>query len=132
MDRIVSTIILLSVTIALAMILSTYYTGFVNLFMNYEGISFDYAYALVKDGQAEIVIHFRNTGEGKLTVVALEINGVDLEPTGKSPFPLELPYGTNAMLRLHASPETFMSGVTYEVAIRTASGRTYTKTVVMP
>ena len=64
--------------------------------------------------------------------MALVINGVDLEPTGTNPFPLELPYGTNAKLRLHASPETFVHGVTYEIAIRTNSGRTYAKAVVMP
>jgi len=132
MDRIVSTVILLSVTIALAVFLSTYYTDFVNLFMKYEEISFDYAYATVRNGQAEIVLNFRNTGQGKLTVVAIEINGADLEPTSNNPFPLELPYGTNARLRMHASQDTFRSGVTYEVAIRTDSGGIYSRTVVMP
>jgi len=132
MDKIVSTVILVSVTIALAIALSTYYSSFVALFMRYEEISFDYAYADVRNGQAEIVLNFKNTGQGKLTVVALEINGVDLEPTSNSPFPLELPSGTNARLRLHGSLDTFRSGVAYEVAIRTASGRIYSRTVMMP
>lgn len=132
MDRIVSTVILVFVSVALAVALSTYYTGLVNLFMRYEEISFDSTYASVRGGQAEIVLIFRNTGQGALTVVAIEINGEDLEPTGNNPFPIELPYGTNARLRLHASPETFVSGVAYEVAIRTGSGRIYSKMVVMP
>jgi hypothetical protein len=71
MDRIVSTVILLAVTITLAMAVSTYYAGLVNLFLRYEEISFDYAYAAVRNGQAEIVLNFRNTGQGKLTVVAI-------------------------------------------------------------
>jgi hypothetical protein len=80
----------------------------------------DYAYATIKDGEAEIVISFQNTGGGKLTVVTLEINGIEMKPKGKNPFPLELPSGTKARLRLHASLDTFRNGVTYEVAIRTA------------
>ena len=68
------------------MAVSTYYTGLVNLFLRYEEISFDSAYAAMKNGQAEIVLSFRNTGQGKLTVVAIEINGADLEPTGNNPF----------------------------------------------
>jgi len=132
MDRIISTMILVSVSVALAVALSTYYTGLVNVFMRYEEVSFDLAYAALRDGEAEIVLNFRNTGQGALTVVAIEINGADLEPTGNNPFPLELPYGTKARLRLHASPEIFVSGVAYEVAIRTGSGRVYSKMVVMP
>ena len=132
MDKLISTAILTCVAVAMAIAIMTYYPGIVRSFLNYERLDFDYAYASVKDGQAEIVVNFKNTGQGALTVVALEINGVDLEPTGANPFPLELPYGTNAKLRLHASPETFVSGVTYEIAIRTNSGRTYAKAVVMP
>ena len=132
MDKLISTVILTCVAIALAVATMTYYPGIVSSLLNYERLGFDYAYASVKDGQAEIVIRFRNIGQGKLTVVAIEINGADLEPQGNNPFPLELPYGTNARLRLHASPETFRSGVTYEVGIRTDSGRIFTRTVVMP
>jgi hypothetical protein len=95
-------------------------------------LAFDYAYATVRGGQAEIVINFRNTGQGELTVVALEVNGIDLVPNGGSPFPLELPSGTRATLRLRAGLGTFVNGVTYEVAIRTASGGRYMKAVVMP
>jgi hypothetical protein len=132
MDKLISTLILTSVAVALAVGLMAYYPSFVKLFMNYEQLSFDYAYASVKDGQAEIVIRFRNTGEGKLTIVALEINGVEMEPKGTNPFPLELPSGSQARLRLHAGLDTFRNGVTYEVAIRTTSGGRYTKAVVIP
>jgi len=132
MDRPISTLVLTSVAVTLAVALMAYYPGFVKLFMRHEEIGFDYAYASIKDGQAEIVIRFRNIGEGKLTVVALEINGIAMEPKGKNPFPLELPSGTEARLRLHASLDTFRNGVTYEVAIRTASGGRYVKAVVIP
>ena len=132
MDKLISTLILTSVAVALAVALMAYYPSFVKLFMNYEQLSFDYAYASAQGGQAEIVIRFRNTGEGKLTIVALEINGMQMEPKGSNPFPLELPSGSQARLRLHASLDTFKSGVTYELAIRTASGGIYTKTVVIP
>jgi len=125
-------VILTCVAVALAVAMMTYYPGFVRLFMRYEEIGFDYAYASIKDGQAEIVIRFRNIGEGRLTIVALEIDGVELEPKGNDPFPLELPSGTEAKLRLHASLETFRNGVTYEVAIKTASGGRYVKAVVIP
>jgi len=50
MDRIVSTIILVTVSVALAVALSTYYTGLVIVFMRYEEISFDLAYAALRDG----------------------------------------------------------------------------------
>jgi len=100
--------------------------------MRYEELRFDHAYATIKDGEAEIVISFENIGEGKLKVVTLEINGIELEPKGKNPFPIELPSGTKVRLRLHARLETFRNGVTYEVAIRTASGGRYAKTVVIP
>jgi len=132
MDKLISTLILACVSVALAIALMTYYPGFVGRLMNYEQLSFDSAYASVKDGQAEIVIRFRNTGEGKLIIVALEINGVEMEPKGTNPFPLELPSGTEARLRLHAGLDTFRNGVTYEVAIKTASGGIYTKMVVIP
>jgi len=132
MDKLVSTLVLASVAVALAVAMMAYYPGFVRLFMRYEEIGFDYAYASIKDGQAEIVIRFRNIGEGKLTIVALEINGIAMEPKGNNPFPLELPSGTEARLRLHASLDTFRNGVTYEVAIRTASGGKYVKAVVIP
>jgi len=132
MDKLVSTLVLASVAVALAVALMVYYPGFVRLFMRHEEIGFDYAYASIKEGQAEIVIRFRNIGEGKLMVVALEINGIGMEPKGKNPFPLELPSGTEARLRLHASLDTFRNGVTYEVAIRTVSGGRYVKAVVIP
>ena len=132
MDKLVSTLVLASVAVALAMALMVYYPSFVRLFMRYEELRFDHAYATIKDGEAEIVISFVNLGEGKLTVVALEINGIEMKPKGKNPFHLELPSGTKARLRLHASLETFRHGVTYEVAIRTASGGRYIKAVVMP
>jgi len=114
------------------MALMAYYPGFVRLFMRHEEIGFDYAYASIKGGQAEIVIRFRNSGEGKLTIVALEINGVELEPKDNNPFPLELSSGTETRLRLRASLDTFKEGVTYEVAIRTASGGKYIKAIVIP
>jgi len=132
MDKLVSTLVLASIAVALAIALMVYYPSFVRLFMRYEELRFDYAYATIKDGEAEIVINFENIGEGKLTVVTLEINGIELESKGKNPFPLELPSGTKARLKLHASLETFRHGVTYEVAIRTASGGRYIKAVVMP
>jgi len=132
MDKVISTLILASVAVALIIDLMTYYPSFVRLFMNYEQLSFDYAYASVKGSQAEIVIRFRNIGEGRLTIVALEINGVEMEPKGINLFPLELPLGSQAKLRLQASLDTFKSGVTYELAIRMASGGIYTKVVVKP
>jgi len=131
-DKLVSTLVMASVAVALAVALMAYYPSFVRLFMRREEIGFDYAYASIKDDQAEIVIRFRNTGEGKLTIVALEINGIAMEPKGNNPFPLELPSGTEARLRLHASLDAFRNGVTYEVAIRTASGGRYVKAVVIP
>ena len=131
MDKLVSTLILASTAVALAVALMAYYQSFVHL-SRHEEIGFDYAYASVRDGQAEIVIHFRNIREGKLTIIALVINNVEMEPKGNNPFPLELPSGAQARLRLHASLVTFKEGVTYEVAIRTASGGIYAKTIVIP
>jgi len=131
MDKMISTLVLASVIVALAIALMAYYPSFMRLFMNNEQLSFDYAYASVKDGQAETVIRFRNTGE-KLTIMALEINGVEMEPKGHNPFPLEFPSGSQARLRLHASVDTLRNGMTYEVAIRTASGGIYVKAVVIP
>jgi len=131
-DKLVSTLILASTAVALAVALMAYYQSFVHLFLRHEEIGFDYAYASVRDGQAEIVIHFRNIGEGKLTIIALVINNVEMEPKGNNPFPLELPSGAQARLRLHASLVTFKEGVTYEVAIRTASGGIYAKIIVIP
>jgi hypothetical protein len=132
MDKLVSTLVLASIAVALAIALMVYYPSFVRLFMRYEELRFDYAYATIKDGEAEIVINFENIGKGKLTVVTLEINGIEMKPKGKNPFPLELPSGTKARLKLHASLETFRHGVTYEVAIRTSSGGRYIKAVVIP
>jgi len=42
MDKVVSTIILVSVSIALAVVFSTYYAGFVKLFITYKEISFGF------------------------------------------------------------------------------------------
>ena len=132
MDKVISTLVLACVSVTLAIALMAYYPSFVRLLLNSERLSFDYAYTSVKDGQAEIVIRFRNTGEGKLTIVVLEINGVEMEPKGTNPFPLELPSGSQARMRLHTGLDIFKSGVTYEVAIMTASGGIYTKAVVIP
>jgi len=132
MDKLVSTLVLTSVVVTLAIVLMTYYLGFVPLFMGYEELSFDYAYNTVKDGQAEISIHFKNTGSTELTVVALMINGEELKPKGHNPYPLELPTGSEARLRLHAGLDTFMSGITYEVAIITVSGGKYVKAITIP
>ena len=132
MDKLVSTLVLTSVAITLAVALMAYYPSFVKIFMAYEELSFDYAYTTVKDGQAEISIDFKNTGAKALTVVALMINGEELEPKGKNPFPLEIPTGSEARLRLHAGLDTFMSGITYEVAIITVSGGKYVKAITIP
>jgi hypothetical protein len=132
MDKVISTVIMASVTVALAITIACYYSSLVGIFTRREMLAFDHAYAMNENGKVEIVIQFRNVGEGKLTVVALEVNGVELESKGKNPFPIELPSGTNARLRLTAGTDTFVSGVTYEVAIRTASGGKYVKAVVIP
>jgi hypothetical protein len=132
MDKLVSTLVLASVAVALAIALMVYYPSFVRLFMKYEKLRFDYAYATIKDDEAEIIINFENIGEGKLTIVALEINSIEMKPKGKNPFPLELQSGMKARLRLHAGLKTFRHGVIYEVTIRTASGGKYVKAVVVP
>jgi hypothetical protein len=59
MDKVVSTLIFASAAVALAVVLTVYYSSFFRLFMRYEELMFDYAYATIKDDQAEIVIRFK-------------------------------------------------------------------------
>ncbi|MDW8021891.1 MAG: archaellin/type IV pilin N-terminal domain-containing protein [Nitrososphaerota archaeon] len=125
---VVATVILVAIAIVIAIAVAFWATGLVGVFTRFEKIEITAAY--YDPDQGGVILHVRNTGSADATIDDVYVNG---RPSGVAGFSVSgtgpLTVGQNTTITVTG---TFIPGVTYELAVHTASGKTYPVAVLIP
>ena len=128
---VVATVILVAIAIVIAIAVAFWASGLVGVFTRFEKIEIKAAYVSGSD----VILVAKNTGSAAATIDDIYVNGVPLGGSGGKwgGGPTSLDPGDEATITVN-SPATgsFTSGVTYEVAVHTASGKLYPVSVLIP
>jgi len=147
---VMATVILVAIAIVIAIAVAFWATGLVGVFTRFEKIEIIAAVYDTNEGDVELLV--RNTGSSPATIDAVYVNGRPVtnyeiadsgdvvEPPSASPCSLGTTTetatcdpGEYAVVSVGGPDETgWASCVTYEVAIHTASGKTYPVAVLIP
>ena len=128
---VVATVILVAIAIVIAIAVAFWASGLVGVFTRFEKIEIKAAY--VSGG--EVILVAKNTGSAAATIDDIYVNGVPLGGSGNKwgGGPTSLDPGDEATITVSSPAEgSFTSGVTYEVAVHTASGKLYPVSVLIP
>ena len=118
---VMATVILVAIAIVIAIAVAFWATGLVGVFTRFEKIEITAAYA---PSSSQIILHVRNTGSSPTTIDGIYING---QPHTTVSIPMTVGASTTITVT-----GTFTPGVTYEVAVHTASGKLYPAAVLIP
>ena len=132
-----ATVILVAIAIVIAIAVAFWATGLVGVFTRFEKLEIRAAYW---DG-SKVVLLVNNTGSATTTIDDVYVNGVpgatyslsgtcDISGTKATCDP-----GEGVKIEITAPPTaigSFANGVTYEVAVHTASGKLYPAAVLIP
>ena len=126
---VVATVILVAIAIVIAIAVAFWATGLVGVFTRFEKIEITAAYYDANKGG--VVLVAKNTGSAPATIDDIYVNGkpskiADFKFNASAQF---LDVGQNATITVTGK---FVSGVTYELAVHTASGKTYPVAVLIP
>jgi len=141
---VMATVILVAIAIVIAIAVAFWATGLVGVFTRFEKIEIVAAYAQAKqtDSGYDVILVVRNTGSADATIDDIYVNGkpcggisestgchISISDGDISP----LAVGSSAVIIVSALPDesSFVAGVTYEVAVHTASGKTYPAAVLI-
>ena len=140
---VVATVILVAIAIVIAIAVAFWASGLVGVFTRFEKIEITAAYAESSDsGGYQVVLVVRNTGSADATIDDIYVNGKPCGgivsdsgcninvADGISP----LSVGASATITVKKPPaegSSFIPGVTYEVAVHTASGKLYPASVLI-
>ncbi|MEM2544091.1 MAG: archaellin/type IV pilin N-terminal domain-containing protein [Nitrososphaerota archaeon] len=145
---VMATVILVAIAIVIAIAVAFWATGLVGVFTRFEKI--EIIAAVYDTGNEDVELLVRNTGSSPATIDAVYVNGRPVtnyeiadsgdvvEPPSASPCSFDTTTATcdpgeYAVVSVGGPDETgWASGVTYEVAIHTASGKTYPVAVLIP
>ena len=123
---VVATVILVAIAIVIAIAVAFWASGLVGVFTRFEKIEIQAAYFPAGGGNP--ILHVRNTGSADATIIMITVNGVPVQ-TGLSQ---RLVVGSEADITVPPPAEGWQSGVTYEIALHTAAGKTYPVAVQAP
>ena len=133
---VVATVILVAIAIVIAIAVAFWASGLVGVFTRFEKLEVTSAYYVEGTG---VVLFVRNTGSADTSVDDIYVNGI---PCGggcsiNATLPLTLKVGANATLAIGGTPSSvtggnWAHGVTYEIAVHTASGKLYPVSVLVP
>ncbi|MEM4497754.1 MAG: archaellin/type IV pilin N-terminal domain-containing protein [Nitrososphaerota archaeon] len=130
---VVATVILVAIAIVIAIAVAFWATGLVGIFTRYEKIEITAAYYDPQANGGGVVLIVRNTGSADATIDDVYVNG---RPSSIAGFQADisggrllLTVGKNATITVTGN---FVSGVTYELAVHTASGKLYPVAVLIP
>jgi len=129
---VVATVILVAIAIVIAIAVAFWATGLVGVFTRFEKIEITAAYY---DSTARgVVLVVRNTGSADATIDDVYVNG---RPSSIAGFTVSgtglLTVGQSTTITVEEGGQvTFTPGVTYELAVHTASGKTYPVAVLIP
>ena len=134
---VVATVILVAIAIVIAIAVAFWASGLVGVFTRFEKLEVTSAYYL--GGTTGVVLFVRNTGSADASIDDIYVNGI---PCGggcsiNATLPLTLKVGSNVTLAIGGTPSSvtggnWAHGVTYEIAVHTASGKLYPVSVLVP
>jgi len=127
---VVATVILVAIAIVIAIAVAFWASGLVGVFTRFEKIEIKAAYV----SGSNVILVVKNTGSAAATIDDIYVNGVPLGTTGWSPTSISLSPGDETTITVSSAGggSSFISGVTYEVAVHTASGKLYPVSVLIP
>jgi flagellin-like protein len=136
---VVATVILVAIAIVIAIAVAFWATGLVGVFTRFEKLEITSIYF----DSNSVVLIVRNTGSADATIDNIFVNGRpcvvgDADNCGINPeLPKTIDVGTSLQLTVNYPPTAitegkWQGGVTYEVAVHTASGKTYPAAVLIP
>jgi len=142
---VMATVILVAIAIVIAIAVAFWATGLVGVFTRFEKIEIVAAYAQSRDsGGYDVILVVRNTGSADATIDDIYVNGkpcgglssdknCHITVSGGTANVSPLAVGSSATITVGALPDesSFVAGVTYEVAVHTASGKTYPAAVLI-
>ena len=130
---VMATVILVAIAIVIAIAVAFWATGLVGVFTRFEKIEITAAYYDTDNDQ--VVLELKNTGSASATIDRIFINGQPSQAFGAN---VACGGGGNVTLApgdtttCTISSNNFVPGVTYEIAVHTASGKTYPAAVQIP
>ncbi|RLG02458.1 MAG: hypothetical protein DRN61_06470 [Thaumarchaeota archaeon] len=130
---VVATVILVAIAIVIAIAVAFWASGLVGVFTRFEKIEITAVYW--EDNHFTLVV--KNTGSAAATIDDIYVNGVPLGGSGTSwgisSGSTYLTPGATAVLTVNSAPGgSFTSGVTYEIAVHTSSGKLYPASAMKP
>ncbi|MCD6421233.1 MAG: hypothetical protein J7L17_02350 [Thaumarchaeota archaeon] len=130
---VMATVILVAIAIVIAIAVAFWATGLVGVFTRFEKLEITAAY--YDPNQKGIILKVRNTGSATATIDDIYVNGIPGAGTNMTGTLTLIP-GNSTTILVKSPPSAvgnqFVSGVTYEVAVHTASGKTYPAAVQIP
>ena len=124
---VVATVILVAIAIVIAIAVAFWASGLVGVFTRFEKLEIQAAYFPAGGGNP--ILHVRNTGSADATIIMITVNGIPVQ-TGMS---IRLTVGASTIITVASAPAGgWQPGVTYEIAIHTAAGKTYPVAVQAP
>ena len=130
---VVATVILVAIAIVIAIAVAFWASGLVGVFTRFEKLEITAAY--YDTDKDQVVLEIKNTGSASATIDRIFING---QPSQAFDANVVCGGGGNVTLApggtttCTISSNNFVSGVTYEIAVHTASGKTYPAAVQIP
>ncbi len=135
---VIATVIIVSVAIAISIAVALWLAGVTTGFTGVERLEIYNAYAEKKGDNFVVYVYLRNTGTTDATIKEIFINnkphdvyGNDVNITG-GVIGHTIRTGEEFNFALNLSTTKFTSGQSVDITIRTAAGRDYPKTVVLP
>ena len=129
---VISTIIIVSVAIVMSIAVAYWMLGLGSSFTRFEKLEIRSAYT---DGDFTVHLDVKNTGSAALTIDQVFLNGRPADSYNNvtvSWDSVNLEPGQDTTGTISLSEEEWSSGMSIEVTIKTAAGREYPKTVVLP
>jgi hypothetical protein len=132
-------VILVAIAIVIAIAVAFWATGLVGIFTRFEKLEITSIYAQAADGGTQVLLTVRNTGSADATIDDIYVNGIpcnhqcNINPDP----PIQMPVGQTKQITVNNPPPQvtdgqWQPGVSYEVAVHTASGKMYPAAVLIP
>jgi len=136
---VVATVILVAIAIVIAIAVAFWATGLVTIFTRYEKLEITSAYY---DG-SQVVLMVKNTGSADTSIDEIFVNGIpcaggcEINPTIGGDQTYSVKVGDVVKISIGNPPDQvtggeWKNGITYEVTVHTASGKSYPAAVLIP
>jgi len=130
---VMATVILVAIAIVIAIAVAFWASGLVGVFTRYEKLEITSAYYT----NGKVILTVRNTGSADASIDNIFVNGIPCDGGcggNSTEVPITLTVGSSTTIDIDKPPNVneWQSGVTYEVAVHTASGKTYPAAVQIP